>query len=218
MKLPAACLIAATSLLSTFNHHASDTLNRVQPPSGYSKSQTPQNNLDQVCRVSSNARWFVDKRHGVVSAWSLVDNAPLWSSNGVVFRVSNSKTNAVKELTKLDIPTIPATEIFGRVYFFLNDVSARRALSSAPANFRQDNLLIALDPNAQGRLVWKRRAQDFAPFFPSCDKRALGFVDDIQILPNDELLIQVAAEGETKRFALNAATGEPRLLAPAELR
>ena len=218
MKLPAACLIAATSLLSTLNDNAPDTLNLVPTPNSYTKPQISQDNLDQVCRVSSNARWLVDKRHGVVSAWSLVDNAPLWSSNGVVFRVSNSKTKAVKELTQLDVPTIPVTEIFGRVYFFLNDVSARRALSSAPANFRQDNLLIALDPNAQGRLVWKRRAQDFAPFFPSCDKRALGFVDDIHPLPNDELLVQVAAERETKRFALNAATGEPRLLAPAELR
>ena len=218
MKLYVAFLTAATSLSSALSQNAHDTPNVAPATCNYKESQHFQNVPDLVCRVSSNARWFVDKRHGVISAWSLVDAAPLWSSNGVVYRALGSANSAVKELTQPEAPSVPATEIFGRVYFFLNDVAARRALPSASASVRQDDLLIALDPYAQGRLVWKRRAQDFAPFFPSYDKRALGFVGDVQPLPNDELLVQVAAERETKRFALNAATGEPRLIAPAEIR
>lgn len=162
--------------------------------------------------VGSNARWLVDRQTGTVAAWELKRPLPLWSSDGVVYRQATRRTNVVEGLTSLrDVEPSPTIESFGRVYFFLNDVSRRRS-TSAPASFvRRDDLLLAIDLEAQGRLVWARRADDFARFFPP-DVSSLCFLPQLKPLPNDELLVFVQGDQETKCFAVDAAAGTARLL------
>ena len=157
------------------------------------------------CYISSNARWQVDRRRGIVSAWDLERPLPLWSQDGVVFRLSPLSNEAISELNTTS--AIPATEIFGRVYFFLNASAPRRENEKAESFRRQNDALLALDPRAQGRLVWICRAQDFASFFAP-DAGALHFVPRVEILSNDELLIVVQSERQNARsFAVDAATG-----------
>ena len=188
------------------------------------EAATPRNDDAYAGYVGSNARWLVDKRHGVVYAWELEENRPLWSSDGVVFRASPYKSDAYGKTARLPETFDNATEIFGRLYFLLDEIDSRSLNNEVP-NARRDQLLVALAPKEQGRLVWRRRAQDFAPFFTS--QTNLRFTNGITPLPNDELLVKVQAENETIPFALNAATGEarrleanptPRLPRPATLR
>ena len=101
-------------------------------------------------------------------------------------------------------------EIFGRVYLFLDDITGLS--DNEPPPSLKKNLLIALDPRAQGRLVWRRRAEDFALFFAPQERNVLCFRNEVVPLPNDELLVQVQGKRKVKRFALDAATGAFRLL------
>lgn len=157
--------------------------------------------------VGSNARWQVDRRRGIVSAWNLERALPLWSQNGVVFRSSPLANDANSTLVLTSAPSVPATEIFGRVYFFLNAPSQRRENAPDAPFIRRDDLLLALDPRSQGRLAWIRRAQDFVIFFES-KSEALEFGSQLEPLPNDELLVVVKSAFEgAKRFAVDAATG-----------
>jgi hypothetical protein len=178
--------------------------------SGDNRSQNINDGANVELFVGSNARWLVDKRRRVVSALSLETETPLWSRNGVVFQANPLATSLSQDVAPAKNGS-PAPEFFGRVYFFLDDDATLR-FGERPRVFA-DALLVALDPLAQGRLVWKLRAQDFAPFFPTEARQNLRFLPKIRPLPNDELLVQVLSEKETKHFALNAATGLPRPLA-----
>lgn len=152
--------------------------------------------------VGADARWLVDRRDNVVSAWSLQEDRPLWSRDGVVFRENKRPTDVIASFKKISAEPKPATEIFGRVYFFLN----LQAPQNDERNVRRNELLVALDPRAQGRLVWKLRAPDFAFLF-SPDVSSLQFLDAIAPLPNDRLLIVVQGDGETRSIEIDAATG-----------
>lgn len=158
----------------------------------------------------SNARWLVDRRRGSISAWELERPVPLWSNNGVVFRSTPQVTDVFSTFYNNAFQEAPlATEIFGRVYFFLDDVSQRSVPSESYA--RRDVLLVALDPQAQGRLVWTRRAKDFASFF-NADASSLRFAPRLASLSNDKLAVQVFSDREIKEFAINAADGSFRSL------
>ncbi len=161
--------------------------------------------------VSPDARWQVDRQRGTVSAWELARPVPLWSRDGVVFRSSPNTTNANSTFPPTFVSPVPATAIFGRVYFFLNAPSKRRK-SDAASLPRQNDLLLALDPNSQGRLAWICRAQDFAIFFEH-KSGPLQFVTRLESLPDDELLVIVqTASHDAKPFAVDAATGTFRPL------
>lgn len=168
--------------------------------------------------VGSNARWQVDRRHGVVSAWELERPLPLWSQDGVVFRLSPLANDAKSSLAPTADAPVPATEIFARVYFFLDAPSQRREHDADAPFTRRNDLLLALDPRSQGRLAWICRAQDFAVFFKP-NQEPPQFVPRVESLPNDELLVVVetASEGG-KRFAVDAATGTFRPLDSATLK
>ena len=207
MKKPYKLLLAAISLSTNFSDNAA-TLQCVAAQDARAVVFREEDDATAEYYVGSNARWRLDRRHGVISAWSLEKPFPLWSQDGVVFRSRPQVKGVVKEVARKEKSAIsPATEIFHRVYFFLDDVARKDARSPE----RRDDLLIALDPNAQGRLVWKRNAQDFAHFF-SEDAGALRFLDEIQPAPNDQLLVSVQGQDEVRRFTLDAATGVPRLL------
>lgn len=159
--------------------------------------------------IGRQERWLVDLRLGVVSAWELERDAPLWSRDGVVFRVAQRPNDVFSDFKVASMQTPePVVEIFGRVYFFLNDA------------------LVALDPRAHGRLVWKRNVDDFARFFaaPSSASPLQDEVDDAslsltpKILPlsKDRLLIQARRDRDAKFFIVDAASGEFRLALPDE--
>lgn len=152
--------------------------------------------------IGKNARWLVDLQLNVISAWELERDVPLWSRDGVVFRVFQRPNNAISDFNKASTQSpLPATEIFGRVYFFLNDD------------------LIALDSRAQGRLVWRRNIKEFIPFFTSFNPTladAPVFIPEIFPLNSDRLLIQTRRGQETQCFILDAASGEFRLALPEE--
>lgn len=211
MKISRRTLLLA-ALLSTSTISKNDAVpTRASTPID-SEPQFSANNAKFDYYAGSNARWFVDRERGVVSAWSLKEALPLWSRDGIVYRAAPTANIATQEIKSRDnLFRSPAPEIFGRVYFFLDDVACpSRSETSRRPQIQRDNLLIALDPQAQGRLVWERRAQDFAPFFPK--NARLRFINDIKALPNDELLVRLQAENSSKVFALNAATGEARPL------
>lgn len=163
--------------------------------------------------VGSNARWIVDRQEGSVSAWERERPVPLWSSDGVVFRLSSRRNAAPVRLSATSSADsfAPTTEFFGRAYFFLNDAPRSRSENALSPFVRRDDLLLALDLRAQGRLVWKRRARDFADFFAS-DVSSLRFLPRLEILSNDKLLAFVQGDQEVKRFAIDAADGTFRLL------
>lgn len=165
--------------------------------------------LDYALYLGKNARWLVDLRLNIVSAWALERDVPLWSRDGVVFRAKDRPNDVVADFaTASKRPTAPAIEIFGRVYFFLNDA------------------LVALDPNAQGRLVWRRNAQDFARFFAAtpplrdansnADNAKPSLIPEIRSLSGDRLLIEARFRQETLSFILDAASGDFRLARPDE--
>lgn len=161
--------------------------------------------------IGSNARWLVDRRLGAISAWDLKRDLPLWTRDGVAYRVARRPKYDISSFNA--IVAEPAREFFGRVYFLLDAPDAKSALDKSNVVEHRDDLLVALDARAQGRLVWSRRADDFAPFFPPAPKnvRLNGrFVGLPQTLPNDLLEIQVEFNQEVKRFQLDAADGEPR--------
>lgn len=163
--------------------------------------------------IGSNARWLVDRRLGAITAWDLKRDVPLWTRDGVAYRVARRPNYDISNFSA--IVAEPAREFFGRVYFLLDAPDAKSASFDDESNVveRRDDLLVALDARAQGRLVWSRRADDFAPFFPPAPKnvRPNGrFVSLPQTLPNDLLEVQVELNQEVKRFLLDAADGEPR--------
>ena len=211
MKISRRTLLIAT-LLSTLISPQSDAVFPLAFALNDNESQHSTSNDKFDYYVGSNARWLVDRERGVVSAWSLKEEIPLWSRDGVVYRATPIANVATQEIKNQDhLFSSPATEIFGRVYFLLDDVAhSSRSESLRPSLTRRDDLLIALDRQAQGRLVWERRAQDFIPFFPK--NARLRFLNDIKATANDELLVYIQAENTIKGFALNAATGEPRPL------
>ena len=222
MKLQFKALLAAASFLTPFSLCDAAQLYATPPTAANSKPDGVSHRLDEDATsysyVGSNARWLVDRKRGIVSAWSLEEASPLWSLDGVVYRISPNANHAIP-ITKISEKVFPpsAWEIFGRVYFLLDDVADSRSFHKTPT--RRDALLIAIDPNAQGRLVWECRAQDFAPFFPKNARGRLRFIDNVNSSPRDELVVLVQGEKEIKRFALDAATGTPRLLeTPAESR
>lgn len=198
----------ATLLVSTLKKNDASSSALVVPTNDVASSLST-DERDFVCFVGSNARWLVDRRQGVVSAWRLNEARPLWSQDGVVFRVCRRPSDAFERFKSVEPSRYrQATEIFGRVYFLLDD---------APADSddeRRDTLLVALDPRAQGRLVWRRRAQEFAPFFPAAPPRSLYFAADVEAAPNDELLVKIQAGDRVNRFALDAANGAFRSLEP----
>lgn len=161
-----------------------------------------------ILYADRQARWLVDLRLGAVSVWDVERDVPLWSRDGVVFRVARRPNDALSDLrAAARQKPLPTLTIFGRVYFFLNDV------------------LIALDPRAQGRLVWRLNADDFAAFFDApnnespllrADDVSLSFVPNIRPAPNDRLLIQTRRGQDTKFFLIDAASGEFRLVHPDE--
>lgn len=160
-----------------------------------------------VC-VGTNARWIVDRRHGVVYAVSLETDRPLWSRDGVVFRLTTkrptldfSNLNNVSAATRRN-----GEEIAGRVYLLLDDIT------SSKKDLQRDALLIALDPRAQGRVVWELRAKEFAFAFPG-DESQPAFTRRIEALGGDELIIQIQTANACRNFAVDAATGSPRPLA-----
>lgn len=169
-------------------------------------NDTTSNNL--ILYADKQARWLADLRLGVVSAWDVERDIPLWSRDGVVFRVAQRPNDAISDLRAATRQKpLPTLTIFGRVYFFLNDA------------------LIALDPSAQGRLVWRRNAVDFASFFDApnnaspllrADDALPSLVPKIRPAPNDRLLIQARRGQETKSFLIDAASGEFRLALPVE--
>ena len=149
--------------------------------------------------VGRQERWLVDLRLGVVSAWELERDVPLWSRDGVVFRVAQRPNDVISDFKLASRQKAePAVEIFGRVYFFLNDG------------------LVALDPRAQGRLVWKRNAADVAPFFDARDDAPFFFTPKISPLSKDRPLIQARLGQDAKFFIVDAASGEFRLAFPDE--
>ena len=174
-------------------------------------TSTPSNE-DVDYFLGSNARWLINRRQGVVSAWKLDEAQPLWSRDGVVFRLPKRTNGAAQNLQQIqDQPFRHAVEFFGRVYFLLDDSARQNPSAAKRPRERGDNLLISLDLRAQGRLVWARRAQEFARFFSNAPA-ALCFLDKIAALDNDELLIQIKSDFETKLFVLDAADGTLRRL------
>ena len=162
------------------------------------------------CYVGSNARWFVDRESGVISALSLDALSPLWSKDGVVFRAVPSTNYPITEAASPSSADVsPAMELAGRVYFIL-DIPPHKEQNGF--SVRRDALLVALDAKAQGRLVWKLKVRDFAPFFSQNLRGELRFTSKIQAATNDKILVQVLSDREVKRFAIDAATGETRLL------
>lgn len=166
--------------------------------------------------VGANARWIIDLRLNVVSAWDRSLDVPLWSRDGVVFRVFQ-RPNDVKTDFKAATaqPPVPAPEFFGRVYFFL------------------DGVLVALDPRAQGRLVWKLYVEELTRFFsapknadlnaisgssPALDQDAKSpvFLPKLRSLTDDRLLVQTRRGQELKTFVVDAASGEFRPAQPDE--
>lgn len=200
------CLFTATP----FSEAPTRLISFAQDDDATRQKRDVSNANDFEIYVDKQARWLVDLRLGVVSAWELERDVPLWSRDGVVFRVAQRPTDAISDLyVATKAKPRPTREIFNRVYFFVNDV------------------LIALDPRAQGRLVWKRNAADFAPFFAvSNNAPLLQLADDVapsfipQIYPtfNDRLLIQARRGQEIKSFTIDAASGEFRLALPNETR
>lgn len=182
---------------------------RAEPPASTPPTSATLTTYTELYQ-GSNARWLANKRYGVISAWKIERFTPLWSKDGVVFRLNPTRNDVFSTLN--NAPTtrpVYATEIRKRVYFILDDVARRRvdANNGAP----RDNLLVALDSRAQGRLVWTRRANDFAAFFES-DTSALRFAPPLLPLTDDELTIRVQNDQEVKEFAINAADGAFRLL------
>lgn len=192
--------ILATCLLASFNEapYFFDSPTRADAAS--QRSSDADNADDFKLYVGQEARWLVDLRLGVVSAWELERDVPLWSRDGVVFRVERRPNDVFADFKRASSQTPrAATEIFGRVYFFLDDI------------------LVALDPRAEGRLVWKRTADDFARFFsaPNSDD-ATFLVPKIDSTSNDRLLIEARRGQESKRFIIDAASGEFNLARSAE--
>ncbi len=200
----------ATFLIASFKQVEIRLFNIAQGDDATSTSTPSNEDVDYF--LGSNARWLINRRQGVVSAWKLDEARPLWSRDGVVFRLPKRTNGAAQNLQPIqDQPFRHAVEFFGRVYFLLDD-SARQTPSAAKRpRERGDNLLISLDLRAQGRLVWARRAQEFARFFSNAPA-ALSFLDKIAALDNDELLIQIKSDFETKLFVLDAADGTLRRL------
>lgn len=199
------CLLAATP----FSDSPSRLASSAQDDVASQRKRNLPNADDFELYVDKRARWLVDLRLGVVSAWELERDVPLWSRDGVVFRVAQRPTDVISDLNAASRrKPRPTFEIFGRVYFFVNDA------------------LVALDPRAQGRLVWKRNAADFAPFFagprnaPSAgraDDVSPSFIPKIASTLNDRLLVQARRGQETKSFIIDAASGEFRLAPPNEI-
>ena len=210
MKLKLRYLLILTSTLTAIARDAYTTPQTVAQSVG-DRVVVTKENARFLLYLGSNARWLVDRRHGVVSAWALEEERPLWSSSGVVFRLNPASNRDIQNAANLKFSTPrPTTEIFGRVYLFLDDITGLSD-NETPPSLRK-NLLIALDPRAQGRLVWRRRAEDFALFFAPQERNVLRFRNEVVPLPNDELLVRIQGESEAKRFALDAATGAFRLL------
>lgn len=207
MKFKLRTLLILTSALATLANSPSCAVAQ----NGGERVVATDENTRFSLYVGSNARWLVDRRQGAVSAWSLEEDRPLWSPSGVVLRLKPSSNRETPSITELNSSIKrPTTEIFERVYFFLNDVTEFSVNENSRSS--KNNLLVALDPRAQGRLVWRRRAEDFVPFFARQEGSVLRFLNELAPLSNDELLVQVQGEREVKRFALDAATGAVRLL------
>lgn len=195
-------LLAATYITAPFTARALLAKASNEPNDDVAPT-TPDAERNPICYIGSNARWLVDKRQGVVSAWSLTKPQPLWSRDGVVFRLNKRPTRVVSDFSHLTASQCqPTTEFFERVYFLLDDPT------TSDAHKRRDALLVALDLRAQGRLVWKLDVNDFLRFFP--DSTPLRFLNNLKRLPNDELLISVQGAQSTKSFAINAAVGTCR--------
>lgn len=207
MKFKLRTLLILTSALATF----ADSPSYAVAQNGGERVVATDENERFSLYVGSNARWLVDRLQGSVSAWSLREDRPLWSPSGVVLRLKPSSYREIQSITELNSSIKrPTTEIFERVYFFLDDVTRLSVNENSPS--LKKNQLIALDPRAQGRLVWRRRAEDFALFFAPQERNVLRFRNEVVPLPNDELLVRIQGESEAKRFALDAATGAFRLL------
>lgn len=200
----AVCLFTSTP----FNESSTRSLSFAQEVAATPQTRDADNAENYLLYRDKRARWLVDLRLGVVSAWEIERDVPLWSRDGVVFRVAQRPDDVISRLRVAARQTpLPTLEIFGRAYFFLNDV------------------LVALDPRAQGRLVWRRNIADFASFFAAPNNASTlrrdadvspSFVPKIRPLSNDRLLIQTRRGQETKFFLIDAASGEFRLALPDE--
>lgn len=191
---------------------ATDPNDDAHPPLGDSLD-SKQDQIETF--VGSNARWIVDRQRGAISAWELTRNAPLWTRDGTVYRTFERPKHDVALLTSNALNGAkPACEFFGRVYFLLDAIEDSRVTRFFSTRcVKNDDLLVVLDTRNQGRLVWSRRADDFAPFFSSRLKNKdsrCRFVGLPRSFDNDFIKIQVQREQEVNFFLIDAASGETR--------
>ncbi len=154
--------------------------------------------------VFNGVAWIVDDENGRIAAFDDDGRKPLWSDDGIVFqfpRRFNGRPSQTHIIQTLNNAPRRAASAFGRVYFLLaspTDGAERSAL----------NVLLALDPQAQGRLVWIRRADDFERFFsPTSDSTPCEFVGPPRPAPNDVVNIEVKRDDKRIGVSLNVADG-----------
>jgi len=123
----------------------------------------------------ANILWKVNRHTGTIKAFNFRYLFPMWSSSGLVYRVSSTYTQANQQLDaiystmsfrqkfSLFDERIEFTEIFGRVYFHLaernNEDVFSRSHTCACSNDFTDQIL-AFDPESQGKLLWKLNANE----------------------------------------------------------
>lgn len=162
--------------------------------------------------TTSFALWQIDRHLGTISARDPDDPSnTLWSSSGVVYR-ARSGNDLFPYYSFLKVN---GAEHCGRVYFSISEKSPLPLDDYADEkNAVYEEILLALDPNSQGRVVWKLRESDFINYiyrrFPELEDQEQS-KPIVNITPTQEdgdiLIVDLEEDERVYRLSIDAAVG-----------
>ena len=128
--------------------------------------------------------WRLSRETGTVTVLDATTRKPLWSQDGLIYRLEDSQKPKEQSHRSKPVPMGPV-ELDGRIYMSFQTRTGCRLLS--------------FDPNAEGRLVWTLNLAN----------ATFTALNETNEATDDQLLITIYyPTGKTEKIRIDAATGQ----------
>lgn len=171
--------------------------------------------------LSSDVIWSVSPSEGTIKALDSRRLSPKWSSSGIVYRVpksfstvcriDNKRSDKKNNLTLFD-DNIQFAEILGRVYFHLAEKNQSDIVlgqtSNSPSSAPYTDQILAFDPQSQGKLLWKLKANELSQIHSTSSKSVPYFAATPLKEKNNVLIVVLILDSRSICLKIDARSGK----------
>ncbi len=171
--------------------------------------------------LSNDVIWSVNTDEGTIKALDSYGLSPKWSSSGIVYHVPKGSSTICQIGNKrpdkisnspLFNHNIQFVEILGRVYFHLSEKNQTDVVLCSDSRLHSSvgytDQILAFDPQSQGKLLWKLKANELAQILSIPSESAPYFATTPLKEKNNVLGVVLILDSETLCLKIDARSGK----------